>query len=125
MKCPVCKGKPQKPIKSKVEYRGRMVTVAKPNPCPNCEGRGTVPDPFNNTGMTLAAIEVLPVIFTVRNNWRKRNVTVYKHPTDTRKVISVGRLFDGGGPFVNLDDADNWKSELARAATGQTHFVFN
>ena len=125
MKCPKCKGKPQKPIKSKVEYRGRMVTVAKPNPCPNCEGRGTVSDPSNNTGFELATIESWPLQFTVRNNWRCRMVSVYDHPTDTSKLITVGKPFDGGGPAICVEDRTAWSYELNRVANGQRHFIQN
>lgn len=125
MKCPVCNGKQPKPIKSQVEYRGKRIWVSKPNPCQNCEGRGTVGDGSNNTGFELATIESWPLLVTVRNEWRKRLVTVYPHPTDTDKLVTVGKPFDGGGPVICLENKADWKSNLDRAERGQPYQVFH
>ena len=125
MKCPVCKGKARKPIRTQVEYRGKRVFVNKPNPCPNCKGRLTVADESNNTGFELATIETWPLLFTVRNNYRERTVTVYNHPTDTELLITVGKPFDGGGPAICWERKSDWRSSLARAEAGQRFQVYN
>ena len=41
-----------------------------------------------------------PVIGLLRNEWRRRHVTVLAHPSDPEKVISVGVPFGGGEPIV-------------------------
>jgi hypothetical protein len=35
-----------------------------------------------------------------KNNWRQRYVSLYPHPTDSLKVVSVGTPFDGSDPII-------------------------
>lgn len=45
---------------------------------------------INTSGFGTQEIEGFPVYGTFRNNWRKRTVTVHKHPTLGEKVVTVG-----------------------------------
>ena len=51
----------------------------------------------NNTKLTIAELKELTKqdpIWWYRSNWRQRIVTLYPHPTDPERCISVGITFD-------------------------------
>lgn len=68
---------------------------------------------FNSTPFELMEIETWPLLVTVRNEWRQRLVTVYSHPTEDTKVITVGKPFNGGEPIICLESRDDWATCLA------------
>lgn len=58
---------------------------------------------MNSEGITLDDVINTPIIGLLRNNWRRRHVVVYNHPSDAAKVVSVGHPYDGGEPIVCVE----------------------
>jgi hypothetical protein len=86
------------------------------------KGSPTVRKVFNNTGLPLETIEALPVLFTVKNFWRERDIRVYRHPHKPGKLISVGVSFDQLTTTVCEETEDQWQHELDELQWRQ-HFV--
>jgi hypothetical protein len=79
---------------------------------------------YNNT--TMPNIErliesVLHPIKKGKNNWRKRNITLYEHPRDMRKVVSEGISFDGKLRIIAEESLNDWSRELSQSG----NFVTN
>lgn len=62
----------------------------------------------NHTPFTVAQILALPTMFTVKSYWRQRNVTVYEHPSDADKVVSVGISFDQRTVVIAEETREEW-----------------
>jgi hypothetical protein len=63
----------------------------------------------NNTDLTLEQIKALPLLGVYRNNWRQRDVVLYRFAAD--RVISVGTSFDRGVRVIALEsDADHFRA---------------
>lgn len=62
--------------------------------------------------LSLEEIEKLPVLFTVKNNWRQRNVVCHRHPHRTGGIISVGYSFDETTVTVGYETEKDWAREL-------------
>lgn len=80
------------------------------------------PEVCNHTCFDLAWIEALPVIKTVRSNWRKRDVRLYQHPGNPDRVFSVGVSDDKMMTVVCEDAKTAWARELEDPAP---HVVTN
>ena len=50
----------------------------------------------NSTAWTEEQIKEFPLLGTFKNNWRRRTVSVYEHPDQPTRVVTVGR---GQGPY--------------------------
>ena len=119
MVCTVCKGK-----KKIINYYPSVSYS-----CPTCKGKGKLPDPkgVNNTTFAIAQISSFEPIFTVHNEWRQREVTVYKHPTDENKVVSVGIPFGCGinSAIICEENVSEWKGHLdENRETGRVYFIY-
>jgi hypothetical protein len=79
---------------------------------------------YNHTKFTQEEIQNFPLLFTVKNKWRQRNVSIYKHPTDEKSVILVGFNFDGSKMVVVEEDKECWRAFINQLDK-QTHFVTN
>lgn len=75
----------------------------------------------NNTAFTTAELAALTVIGTTINHWRGRNITLYNHPTDPARVVSVGVTFNGDTTVVCDDARDDWATAIAYAAAGKVY----
>jgi hypothetical protein len=64
-------------------------------------------------------------LFTVRNNWRMRNVVAYQHPNNLDKLITVGHPFDGGDPVVCEEDKADYPRQMDLRKQGQTHSIYD
>ena len=82
----------------------------------------TVKKVWNDTGIPLEEIENLPVLFTVKNMWRQRDVVVHKHPFENGKLITVGYWFDGSNVNAVVEDEEDYARELEELSW-RTHFV--
>ncbi len=49
---------------------------------------------------------------TYRNNWRERQVTLYVHPTDETRLISVGVSFHDGQEIVCDEPRNSYPRQL-------------
>lgn len=54
----------------------------------------------------------LKKIGTYRNNWRERDVTLYEHPTDAARVISVGVGIHNGKEVVCDESRADYRRQL-------------
>lgn len=68
----------------------------------------------NSTPFTLDTIQTWPLLVTVKNNWRQRMVTVFPHPTDTTKVVTVGKPFNGTEPIICIESREDWGACIAK-----------
>ena len=107
---PVCKGKMGKKVcENRIATRyssGRHMVF---KPCENCGGTGGVADGKNNTPYSLEQIESFPYLFTVCNNWRRREIKVYQHPVHAERVIAVGKPMNGGGLIITDEPKADWR----------------
>ncbi len=62
-------------------------------------------------------LEVGDSIGHVKNNWRKRHVSIFAHPTDAMKVITVGKGFNDGSDANCVENLDDWKNEIGKFNT--------
>jgi hypothetical protein len=51
-------------------------------------------------------------LFEIKNNWRQRQVKVYKHPFDDSLLVTAGHPFAGGEPVVCEEAKDLYKHNL-------------
>lgn len=79
----------------------------------------------NNTGYTPEQIDEMPVLLTLRNNWRQRTVVVHPHPIKPESLITVGVPFQGGEAVICEESRRDWSSNLERAEAGQKYQVYN
>lgn len=77
---------------------------------------------FNNTGIPLEEIEKLPVLFTVKNLWRQRDVVAHRHPFEQGKLITVGYWFDGSTVNAVVEQESDYQREMDELPWRQ-HFV--
>ena len=110
MKCPTCKGKMGKVVSVRLPATryAAACRIKRLEPCQNCNGTGAVSDGQNNTTFSPEYIYTLPLLLNICNNWRRRNIFVYQHPTLEDKVISVGKPLAGGGDVICLEDKSDW-----------------
>ncbi len=59
----------------------------------------------NSEGITKEIAEAQGFIGHYRNFWRQRWVTIYKHPTDPAKLLSVGYPLTTGGSADHSKEA--------------------
>ncbi len=78
----------------------------------------------NPTGFPLETLEKSLTLFTVKNNWRMRDVIVHPHPTDKQRVISIGYSFDKKTVTVADESRDDWQREFDELPW-RSHFVFD
>jgi len=78
----------------------------------------------NSTLYTPEQIAAQPVLFTVKNNWRQRNITVHEHPALPESVISVGVNFDGKMTVIADETREQWARQIAEVPWRQ-HFETN
>ena len=70
-------------------------------------------------------------LFEIKNNWRQRQVKVYKHPFDDNLLVTVGFPFAGGEPVVCEEEREIYRHNLRvaseRAEKGQAipHFQYD
>jgi len=57
----------------------------------------------NTTTLTKEQILALPVVGIIRNNWRKRLVTLYESPSPY-KVYMIGKSFDNQLEVITEED---------------------
>ena len=68
---------------------------------------------YNHTNLSIHEIELLPIIGIVKNLWRQRDITIYKHPTDEKMVISDGITFDKRMRVICEDPRVDWPIDLS------------
>lgn len=76
---------------------------------------------YNNTTFTEEQIGGFLVLGHSVSKWRQRNNTLYQHPTDAERIISVGVTFDGSMKVICDDDRNAWGRELDYAAHGKVY----
>ena len=59
---------------------------------------------MNAEGITYEQALDLQLIWSFTNGWRQRRVDILEHPTDSAKVVTVGRPIGGGTPVVCVED---------------------
>lgn len=80
---------------------------------------------INRTAFAPEAIKAMPVLFTVRNNWRNRNVSVYQHPEQQDRVLTIGESFDGLLTVIADETKADYAHEFNLFAIGKTRFIYN
>lgn len=75
----------------------------------------------NNTTLTVAEVDALPVIATTVNNWRGRNIKLRQHPSDSGRVISDGTTFNGLMRVIADDLRADWSTALDYASHGKVY----
>lgn len=75
----------------------------------------------NHTGMTIDAINALPLLGTYRNEWRNRSVSLYRLADG--EVISVGTTFDGSMIVIAKETDADHAPALAAWALGNRSYV--
>lgn len=83
----------------------------------------TVVKTFNDTGLPFEMCEQLPVLFTIKNLWRKRDVVVHRHPTLQGKLITCGYWFDGSTRNACVEDEQDYAREMDELPW-RKHFVY-
>jgi hypothetical protein len=81
----------------------------------------TINTVHNNTAFTPAVLATLPVIGTAVNKWRGRNITLYGHPSDASRLVSVGVTFDGTMTVIADESRDEWATALDYASRGKVY----
>ncbi len=76
---------------------------------------------YNNTPFTAAELAALPVLGTTVNMWRGRTITLYGHPTDPARLVSVGVFLDGSTTVIADESRDEWATALDYAARGKVY----
>lgn len=66
----------------------------------------------NNTSFLPAQLSRLPLLVTVKNNWRQRNVEIRQHPHNEDMVVSDGVTFDGSMRVICEETKSAWSREL-------------
>jgi hypothetical protein len=70
----------------------------------------------NSENITIETIQEkhLSLIGLLKNNWRKRNVEVYSHPTNSEKIVSVGYSFFNKEPIVCVEDKKDYSNVISQ-----------
>jgi len=67
----------------------------------------------NSEGYTYEDALQLEYIGQYRSNWRRRTISLYVHPTDAAKVVSVGVPFDKSyDPVVCIEERRQYGRQL-------------
>jgi hypothetical protein len=75
----------------------------------------------NHTPWDLATVCAFPKLGSMINNWRKRTVYLYAHPTDQAALVSVGESFDGTLRVMAVEPRSSFPTALAYAARGEVY----
>jgi hypothetical protein len=65
---------------------------------------------ISHFGWDLDDVRKLDAIGFQNNQWRQRNVTVYQHPINVDKVVTVGESFDDTNIIICEESKDNWQN---------------
>ena len=71
-----------------------------------------IPQIYNNTPYDADTLATLPVLGETVNMWRQRRITLYAHPSDPARVISIGRTSDGRTIVIADEDRASWATAL-------------
>lgn len=77
----------------------------------------------NNTNWSLEDISRMPLLATMKNNWRQRLVRIYQHPKHQEYVISVGEAYDGSQKIVCVESLGCYATAIDYARRGKV-FVY-
>jgi hypothetical protein len=61
---------------------------------------------YNRTDFPREVLATLPVLGETVSSWRRRRITLYAHPTDADRLISIGHTFDGSMVVIADDDRE-------------------
>lgn len=75
----------------------------------------------NNTSFPVQEIEKFPVLGKTVNKWRQRNITLYAHPSNPDRLISVGITFDGTRTIICDEEKKQWTVALEYASLGKVY----
>jgi hypothetical protein len=76
---------------------------------------------INHTPFTVEEIGGFPKLGLMRNNWRRRLVTLYAHPTDPALLVSAGRSFDDTQQVIVEELRSAYTLALAYATQGKVY----
>ena len=65
-------------------------------------------------------VEVTEKIGHLKNNWRRREVGIWEHPTNPDWVVTIGKGFDGGSDAFCIEKKEEWKGNI-----GNFRGIFN
>ncbi len=74
--------------------------------------RTPVAEVKNNTKFEIVEILQQPVLHHYKSNWRQRDVTLFEHPEDNTRVLSIGITFCGSKMIVCDDPKTSFEYEL-------------
>jgi hypothetical protein len=80
-------------------------------------GRTVKGETHNNTPFTIEQVNRLPLLATVKSNWRGRNVRLLEHPGDDRMVVSDGITFDLRKRVICEEPREAWADALVNGVT--------
>lgn len=69
---------------------------------------------MNTEGFTAETARKLKPLGSFRNEWRRREVEIYEHPTDVGRVVTVGCPMDGGSPVVCVENQSDYQRYMGR-----------
>ena len=75
---------------------------------------------INRTQFHVAQFRGFPLLVTIKNNWRQRNVEVRQHPHDEGKVVTRGIAFDGSLDLIVEEDKADYRREIQQGGYVET-----
>jgi hypothetical protein len=75
----------------------------------------------NNTSFTYEEITKFKRLAITINEWRQRNITLYQHPNDPERVISVGVTFNNSMIVVADEAKTLYQTALDYAKRGKIY----
>jgi hypothetical protein len=76
---------------------------------------------YNNTKFEEKEIETFPILGKTQNNWRKRNIILYKHPDKEDYLISVGTTFCESMKVISEEQKQDLTIALEYASRGKIY----
>ena len=74
---------------------------------------------FNATVWSVEEVKKMPLIMTIKSNWRQRMVYHYQHPTEDSQVITHGVWFDGTTENLVVEPREAFARELRVCEQGR------
>jgi len=80
-----------------------------------------IPQIQNNTPYDADTLAALPVLGETVNLWRQRRITLYAHPSDPERLISIGYNYDHRLVVIADEPRSAWATALDSIAHGRVY----
>jgi len=68
---------------------------------------------YNRTTFSKDDAMRLPLLKTVRSEWRRRTITLHQHPEDDNLIVSIGCSWDSDDVVICVETRSDWRRELS------------